>query len=245
MKQRRVLVNGCGSIGKRHLRILKERPDVLLAACDVTPAMAKEVKAIGAEIPFFTSLRDGLAWKPEYVIVATPNRFHAESTSAAFAAGAHVLCEKPLADTVKAGRRMVAAARKHRRVLAVGYTERYRASIQYVEGLIRKQALGTLVGGRALIGTYNTLLCARTACRNDFGVLLVDYTHEFDFLRAFFGEVAEVECFGNRLGKKKLLTVDPTVAVTLLRYESGAVVSVHMDYVQHPQRRSVEVLATG
>lgn len=241
MKMKRVLVSGCGSIGLRHLQILSERGDVQLAACDVDATRAKDVIKIDKGISFLTGPAAGLAWKPEYVIVATPNRFHCETTLGAFKVGAHVLCEKPLAHTVRDGKRMVAAAKKHGTVLAVGYTERFRPGIQRLAAMVRKGELGTLIGGRALVGTYNTLLCARTACRNDYGAILVDYTHEFDFLREFFGEVKEVSCWSNNLGKRKLLTVDPTVAVTVLQYESDALVTVHMDYVQHPERRIVEV----
>ena len=237
--RKKVLVLGCGSIGRRHIRLLNERSDVDLAACDLDASVAPDVRGLAVDAAFFDSVDAALAWGPQFVVVATPNRFHCDNAIAALEAGAHVLCEKPLADTVAAGRRMVEAAEAHGRVLAVGYSERYRTSIQHIESMIKKGELGNLVGGRAMVGTYNTLLCARTG-RPDFGSILVDYTHEFDFLRAFFGEVKRLECFANDLGQKEKKG-SPAVAVTLLEYESGAVVSVHMDYVQHPQRRSVEV----
>jgi len=238
----RFLVVGCGSIGRRHLRLLLERSDVALAACDSDPAAQDSVAAIGSGIPFYASLRAALAaWEPGFVVVANPNRHHAAAACAAFRAGAHVLCEKPIADTLAAGRRIVEEARRRKRVLLVGYTERYRESLQRVIRLAASGELGVLTGGRAMIGTYNTLLCARSAAsRADYGTLLVDYTHEFDFLRAIFGEVAEVRGFANDLGRKER-RASPATAVTVLRFASGALVSVHMDYIQHPQRRLLEV----
>jgi predicted dehydrogenase len=237
----RFLVIGCGSVGKRHLRLLHERADLAVAACDPDPAAREGVAAIGAGIPFFSDLAAALAeWKPGFAVVANPNRFHAPAAIAALRAGAHVLCEKPIADTVAHGRSIVAEARKRKRTLLVGYTERYRDSLQLIEKMAAAGELGTLTGGRALVGTYNTLLCSRTACRSDFGTILVDYTHEFDFLRGIFGEVREVTCFANELGNKKL-KASPGTAVTVLRYAGGAIVTVHMDYIQHPQRRLLEV----
>ena len=92
-----------------------------------------------------------------------------------------------------------------------------------------------------MVGSYNTLLCARTDFRQKtYGALLVDYTHEFDFLRWIFGEVETVRAMGHALGGKEK-RCDPALAAILLRFASGAIVSVHMDYVQHPQRRSLEV----
>jgi predicted dehydrogenase len=62
--------------------------------------------------------------------IATPPATHLELVERALPHGVKVIvCEKPLADTVANGRRMVAAARRHRRILAVDYTERYRPSI--------------------------------------------------------------------------------------------------------------------
>jgi predicted dehydrogenase len=235
------LVVGCGSIGKRHLRLLNERADVILAACDVDQAAHKAVDDVSSDIRFFISLDAALAWKPDLVVVANPNAQHADTTLRSLAAGAHVLCEKPIADTVANGRKMVVASRKYRKVLAVGYSERFRPSLQHIVKMVRHGELGNLIGGRAMVGTYNTLLCARTNCRDMFGTLLVDYTHEFDYLGSIFGDVKAVACFANRLGKKKFLAVNPTTAVTVLRYASDALVSVHMDYVQHPPRRSLEV----
>jgi predicted dehydrogenase len=160
---------------------------------------------------------------------------------AAFAAGAHVLCEKPIADTLEDGRAMVAAANASGKVLAVGYSERFRPALAHIFQMVASGELGTVVGGRAMVGTYNTLLCAKTDYRAHVsGALLVDYTHEFDFLRAIFGEVADVHCWANDLGGREK-RCSPSLAATLLRFQSGAIVSVHMDYVQHPQRRTLEV----
>ncbi len=239
----KILVVGCGSIGKRHLRVLTERRQVQIAACEVRREVFPEIQAIGEEIAIFDNLKEALAWQPQIAIVAVPNQFHHTVGLECLRAGVHLLCEKPLADTVEHAERLVAAARQARLVLAVGFSERYRPSIQYLENLAGSGQMGNLLGGRAMVGTYNTLLCATTDYRREqIGSLLLDYTHEFDFLRAIFGEVKDVYCVGHNLGRRKLLQVNPTLAVTVLRYESGAIVSVHMDYLQHPQRRSLEVI---
>jgi predicted dehydrogenase len=92
-----------------------------------------------------------------------------------------------------------------------------------------------------MVGTYNTLLCAKSDFRSrTFGALLVDYTHELDMLNSLFGEVKDVVCKANGLAHKAIFS-DPSLAALLIEYGSGAVVSVHFDYVQHPQRRLMEI----
>ncbi|MDD3927062.1 MAG: Gfo/Idh/MocA family oxidoreductase [bacterium] len=237
----KMLVIGCGSIGMRHLRILAERKDVEVAAFDSRIELSREVAGLGGDIRFFSSLDAALDWEPKIAVVAAPNEVHCELTLRCFAAGVHVLCEKPLADTIDNGCRMVEAARDSGMRLAVGYSERYRPSVQYMEELVKSGSMGNLIGGRAMVGTYNTLLCAKTDARSRiFGSLIIDYTHELDLMRLFFGDVEDVICKANKPGKKDI-GADPSLAAMLLVFKGGAVVSVHMDYVQHPQRRCLEL----
>ncbi len=58
--------------------------------------------------------------KPEIVIVATPDHWHALCCIAAIEAGAHVYVEKPIGHTIREGSAMVRAARKHNRIVQVG-----------------------------------------------------------------------------------------------------------------------------
>ncbi len=241
MNRSRFLVVGAGSIGRRHLQVLAERADLDLAIHDAWPEALSGARQLVPTVTAFDSLAAALAWRPLIVIICTPNAQHRAVAEAAFAAGAHVLCEKPIADTLEDGRAIVAAAKAFGKVLAVGYSERFRPALEHVFQMVASGDLGTVVGGRAMVGTYNTLLCAKTDYRAHVsGALLLDYTHEFDFLRAIFGEVADVLCCVNDLSAREK-RCSPSLAATLLRFQSGAVVSVHMDYVQHPQRRTLEV----
>ncbi len=241
MTRPRFLIVGAGSIGRRHLQVLAERADLDLAIHDSWPEALAGARQLVPAVTTFDALAAALAWRPLIVIICTPNAQHRAVAEAAFAAGAHVLCEKPIADTLEDGRAMVAAAKASGKVLAVGYSERFRPALAHIFQMVASGELGTVVGGRAMVGTYNTLLCAKTDYRAHVsGALLVDYTHEFDFLRAIFGEVADVHCWANDLGGREK-RCSPSLAATLLRFQSGAVVSVHMDYVQHPQRRTLEV----
>lgn len=93
-----------------------------------------------------------------------------------------------------------------------------------------------------MVGTYNTMLCAKDPVTRGetLGSILVDYVHELDLLAGFFGDVKRLECFSNTLADKEL-KANPSLAAILIEYEKGEIVTVHMDYVQHPQRRVFEV----
>src|SRR6202035_3986394 len=102
----------------------------VIALCDVDPgaleASAEEVKDQSGDEPKkykdFRELLDGE--KPEVVIIATPDHWHALITLAALKAGAHVFVEKPTGHTIVESRAMLNAARGTDRVVQVGLHRR-------------------------------------------------------------------------------------------------------------------------
>jgi predicted dehydrogenase len=110
-----------------------------------------------------------------------------------------------------------------------------------VREIVQSGVLGTLVGGRAMVGTYFTLMCATTLYRmTEKNALVVDYTHLLDYMRLFLGEAERVSAESATLGDLPMLP-QPNVFSLLVRYQSGALAQVHMDYIQHPQRSQVEL----
>lgn len=98
----------------------------VVAMCDVDqnlldPAAAEVEKLSGSAPRKYHDFRELLQKeKPEIVIVATPDHWHPLITIAAVEAGAHVYVEKPIGHTIKEGRAMVNAARRHERIVQVG-----------------------------------------------------------------------------------------------------------------------------
>lgn len=81
----------------------------------------------------------------EAVALVTPNRLHRAQAEAAFAAGLHVLVEKPIAHTTADGAAIVAAGEAAGRVLVVGHNMRYGAPARHAGALLASGALGEIV----------------------------------------------------------------------------------------------------
>lgn len=147
-KMVRVGVIGCGAIGqRRHLPEYAARDDVeLVGVCDIKFPRAKEAaKTFGAP-KAFKSHKDLLKLAPDAISVCTPNYLHAPQSLDALRAGCHVLCEKPMAGSVKDAKAMIAAAKKARRQLMIGQNQRLapahvRGKELYKSGIVGK-ALG-------------------------------------------------------------------------------------------------------
>lgn len=77
--------------------------------------------------------------KPDFVVDVTIPEAHHDVTLAALAAGAHVLGEKPMADSMERARAMVAASEKAERLYMVSQSRRYDAKLLAFRQLVRDQ----------------------------------------------------------------------------------------------------------
>lgn len=239
----RVLVVGLGSIGQRHARLLSERMDVELHICDMVEkhrmdTVSALVNSVVSEYSYFS---DALLAKPDIVFICLPNQLHVPIGLQAIENGADVFVEKPISDSIEAAQKLVAAAELNGRFLQVGYMLRLDEGLCKMKNIVDTDGVGNIVGGRAMIGTYITLLNAKSPDREkNPNSLIVDYTHELDFIRWFFGEVDDIKAMGSRMGSLEMKPT-PNIFQMLLKMKSGALVQVHMDYIQFPQRRIFEV----
>ena len=126
----RVLVVGLGTMGLSHARAYGRVEGFELAGlCTRRMSERADVAAEFPGVPRFADFAEALrVVKPDAVAVCTYTETHAEFALQALAAGAHVFCEKPLAETLEAAARVLAAAQQARKALMIGYILRVHPS---------------------------------------------------------------------------------------------------------------------
>ena len=106
-----------------------------------------------ADIPVYNDFRELLLRKDiDAVIIATPDHWHAAAAVRAAEAGKDIYCEKPLALTVKEGRAMVKATRKHNRVFQTGSMQRSWNEFRQAAELIRNGYIGEIKNIKVNVG---------------------------------------------------------------------------------------------
>jgi predicted dehydrogenase len=144
---------GCGGIAKgKHLPAIKNLGDVEITAfCDTLGGRAEEANQnyAGGKGKVFTAYRDLLKEELDAVFVLTPNNSHSEITVAALKSGKHVMCEKPMAKTYAEARAMLAARDESKKLLTVGYQNRFRPDSLFLKDECEKGTLGEIYFARA------------------------------------------------------------------------------------------------
>jgi predicted dehydrogenase len=145
----RAAIVGAGGIARVHARIIHELGGTLVGVCGRTRGAAE---AFGAGEPYDDLARMLKETRPDVVHICTPNRLHAGQAIAAFAAGAHVLCEKPMAVSTDECARMMEAAGKAGRIGAIAYCYRGYPLVEVLRARVGEGAFGPLrrIGGRYL-----------------------------------------------------------------------------------------------
>jgi len=218
---------GAGGIGRVRAQALRVTSGCRLAAvADLDRARAASV---AAGSPCFSGYRELLAVaEVDAVVLSTPPPSHEEIVLAALESGKHVLCEKPLAPTVAAARRMVDAARRAGRILTTGFNHRYFPAVKFLKQTLDSGRLGKLDHVRAFAG-HEGLSQFSAPWMYDKeviggGALLDVGIHIIDLTRYLLGEVGQVYGVATS-GVWGLPAEDNGIAI--LRSPSGVPATLH------------------
>lgn len=209
MNQLRVGIIGVGGIAQdRHIPALLELGEkvLLTAVSDVNEVRVQEVAAT-YRIPYTFTDYNNLFQEVDAVIICTPNKFHAEIAVAALEAGVHVLCEKPMAMTVKECEAMLDASKKSGKLLSIAYHYRHTDAAR-----VAKSAVNAGDIGEPLVTRVQALRRRKVPGWGVFtnkelqgGGSLIDYgCHLIDLSLWLLGDPKPVEVMGtayNRLSK--------------------------------------------
>ena len=132
----RALVIGLGNMGQSHALALHKLDGVEIIG--LVNRSKRPLREELLEYPYLDSVEDGLALKPDLVIIATYSDSHADLAIRAIEAGAHVFVEKPLATTVADAEKVIETATRLNRKLVVGYILRHHPSWQRMVEEARK-----------------------------------------------------------------------------------------------------------
>ncbi|HEY6552674.1 MAG TPA: Gfo/Idh/MocA family oxidoreductase [Vicinamibacteria bacterium] len=228
-----LLVIGAGSVGTRHAQNLGALGfEDLLFYRTGHGAPQREGRST-------TDLDEALALQPAAALVCNPTALHVETALLAARSGCHLFIEKPVSHALDGLDALAAEVAARRLVVLVGYQFRFHPGLRRVKEWLAEGAIGEVTSARARWGEYlpgwhpgEDYTKSYSARRELGGGVVVTLSHPFDYLRWLLGEVVEVSAQTGQRGGFELDVED--TANVLLRFESGVLASVSLDYVERP-----------
>jgi predicted dehydrogenase len=189
-------VIGAGKIGQLRMATIKAHPSLDLVAVFDQSKDAVERAVAGTSAKPCMDLRAFLDSGLDAVVVATPAFVHQDLCVAAFEAGAHVLCEKPLSNTVEGAAAIVTAARKAGRILALGFNLRFYPMVKFARKAVNDGLIGNVThirvyGGHDGIHKFHADWEYKMP-QSGGGAMMDIGIHMTDLARYFLGEITTV-----------------------------------------------------
>lgn len=246
----RILVIGCGSIGRRHIRLLQEM-GVEVRGFDTNLEACHRVMDELGILPYRGELDEVLKANFNGAIIATPNHLHREPAVTCIRAGISVLVEKPIAHSIGDALWIANTARDYgedwRVKLLVGYSLRFHPVLHRIKEQIDSGAIGTVRHARLWFGSYLPSWRPGADYRTNYaaspetgGGILMDASHELDYACWLLGDPVEVSCTMQNSGALDIATED--IADVTLRFASGAQANIHLDYLNQQYDRGCVIV---
>lgn len=235
----RVLIQGLGSIGQRHLRnVRRVLPDARVAAL----RHRRDSPAVLGVDETFCDLDAALAFDPDIAILAGPAPFRVPTARALASIGVHLFLEKPMAAQLEGVEDLLAVAKDKDIRVMVGYVLRFHAVMRAVAASASSGRLGALRHVHVEVGqdlrTWRPgsdpadSVSAQAALG---GGAVLELSHELDVLLWLGGKPSYVDATLARVSDLPIDVED--LAEVTVSFESGAIGHAHLDFLQNPASR--------
>jgi UDP-N-acetyl-2-amino-2-deoxyglucuronate dehydrogenase len=243
---RYVIVGCAASIVPTHLQALARLPTAQIVGMSDINAERGAARAAEVGCPFFVDHRALLAeLRPDIAVITTPHPFHPPIALDCFAAGVHVLVEKPVAVDLAEADAMIAAAEAAGRIMAVNFQQRFRPAIVYVRQLVESGEFGALLRVLCVEPWFRTAAYYRSAtwrgtwAGEGGGVLMNQAPHTLDLLCHLAGQPSKVWGW-TRTVVHAIETED--TAQAMLEYANGASGYLNINTVEAGLQRRLQIV---
>lgn len=244
------LIAGLGSVGRRHMRNLVAlgETDIVLYRTHKATLPDDELAGYPVETDFAEALKKH---KPDAVIVSNPTSLHLDVAIPAAEAGCAILLEKPIAASMERVDDLQKAVKKSGSKVLVAFQFRFHPGMVKTRQLIENGEIGRVVSANVHFGEYLPAWHPWEDYRKGYAALstmgggvVATQCHSLDYLPWLVGK--RVEAVWGFAAKLSDLEVDADdTAKVALRFEGGALGSLHLDYNQQPPEHEFRIIGTN
>ena len=246
----RILIVGLGSIGKRHVRLLHEI-DPKIEVIVLRHKERQESLAPGIS-QCVTSIDEALNYEPQAAILSNPASLHIDIAKKLVKKGVHLLIEKPISNSSVGVEELIELCKVNNTILMVGYNLRFLPSLLKFRSLLDNNICGRVCSVRTEVGQhlaswrpdsdYRQNVSANAALG---GGVLLELSHEIDYLRWLFAEIDWVNAIQLKQSNLEIDVEDTAHIILGFDHDLGEVpivATLNMDFIRHDSTRSCMVI---
>lgn len=245
-----VLVIGCGSIGRRHAKNLKELGHKVIA-CDNNEALSSHFAKKNNFKYYYDYLEAIRNEDIDGAIIATPSNFHTKPAIDLSNAGINIFMEKPLATTLDDIESLGKIVKEKNLVFMMGQSYRFHEGLICLKKLIDQRLVGDIYNVEMFGGWYLPDWHYKEDYRKEYaaradlggGVLFTSLSHSVDTTRWLFGEIIDLKGWKGKLSDLEI-DVDDYVSCTLFT-ENRVVVNIIDDFICRLPRSEIRLYGSN
>lgn len=238
---KRILIVGYGNIGKRHSDIIKGLyPEIAIAVLRQSECNSIE--------NCFVSIDEAIEFNPNMAIIANPSSLHIDIAMVLAKNSIHLLIEKPISNCTSNIQDLIDICVKKKVELKVAYNLRFLPCLQLFRNLIKQGKVGKVKTIQATVGQYlpdwrpkSDYRATVSAQKKLGGGVLLELSHEIDYIQWIFGKV---KCVTAIVSRQSDLDIDVDDTASLLMEIDGPmenksiIASLNMDFIRHDTTRN-------
>lgn len=234
----KIIFFGLGSIGRRHAELLKK-----YYSHDVFAFRSNKCsKRNDLNIPEIYDWYKVKELKPEIAFITNPTSVHVETAIKCANLGMHLFIEKPLCDKMKGIEELQRLCLKKNLTCYIAYCLRFHPVIKEIKKLIKDKMI---YHSRIVCSSYlpdwrkdGDFRKSYSANSKLGGGVLLDMSHEFDYIEYLFGDIKEIRA---NLDRASDITIDvEDVADALIKMDKFNI-NLHIDFLSQQTERKIKV----
>ena len=235
----KIVIFGLGSIGQRYVRLLGENLDHEIFAFRSKVKREKNLFNI-KELDDWQGLNEV---KADVAFVTNPTSFHVETALRCASLGMHLFIEKPLSNTLQGIDQLESICRQGKLTCYTAYCLRFHPVIKKIKELSQGKEL---YHARVVCSSYlphwrpdQNHRLNYSASRKMGGGVVLELSHEFDYVQYLFGEIRNVI---SQSGRQAEITMDAEDYVdVILKLDGNLPVNVHLNFLSRWNERSIKI----
>ena len=241
----KILIIGFGSIGKRHFEYLKKR----FPEAEVKVLKTKNSKN-HTELSKSSLLPENKISKfiPNLTVISNPSAMHLFYAKKALEMKSNIFIEKPLTDRsigIKTFIKQVELSKIH---VLVGYNLRFLETLIELKRLINNKIIGKIYSVHCETGQYlpdwrsSNYEKTVSASNKLGGGVVLELSHEIDYLNWLFGEISWVNSHMATISKLKIDVEDSASLMMGTKSDNPAIINLYLDFIRRNKTREMTII---